>query len=308
MKLTFRRGFNKFVFLLLLVFIFILVLVNQKEINETLRQDYKQLLAEVRKIQAIQASFNIGAGTVVAPVKIKTAAQDEMQVVYIPEGEFLMGTDNPDYLTSAPAHKVYLDSYWIDKTEVTNAMYALCVQAGKCLDPLAAPGLNLYFGKSEYANDPVIYVTWYDAQEYCKWAGRRLPTEAEWEKAARGTDGRRYPWGDMSPDMEYLNFDGNIGHPIAADRYLLGASPYGILNMAGNVREWVSDWYSPVYYRNLPYANPRGPKIEVGTLKALRGSSFDDNSPESSIFARFAHDPTSPGRNRGFRCASDDNQ
>jgi formylglycine-generating enzyme required for sulfatase activity len=307
MNLTFRRGLKQLVLPLVLVLIVILVLATQKDIVENLRQEYKQVLVQVRKMQALQAASNTGSGTVGVPAKFKSSAKDGMQMVYIPAGEFLMGTDNPAYPNSRPEHKVYLNAYWIDKTEVSNAMYALCLQAGKCLDPLARPGLNPYFGKSEYANDPVIYVTWYDAEKYCSWAGRRLPTEAEWEKAARGTDGREYPWGSTPPSMEVLNFDMNIGQPIAVDRYLLGASPYGILNMAGNVREWVSDWYSPVYYRDLPYDNPRGPQIQAGMLKSLRGSSFDDSSPESGIFVRFAHAPDSPGRNRGFRCASDDN-
>jgi formylglycine-generating enzyme required for sulfatase activity len=225
-----------------------------------------------------------------------------MQLVYIPQGEFLMGSNDQDDPVSQPAHKVYLDAFWIDKTEVTNAMYAKCVQNRKCLEPLAISGLNPYYGKETYANDPVIYASWYYAKMYCSWAGRRLPTEAQWEKAARGSgDERLYPWGNKLPDMSLLNFDGNIGQPVAVDRYILGASPYGVLNMEGNLREWVADWFSPVYYQDLPYANPKGPP--TGTLKSLRGSAYDDHIRESRVFERFGHDPTSAGRNRGFRCA-----
>ena len=305
MKLTFRRGLKQFVFPFLLVLLAILALANQKAITESLRQGYKQMLTQAKKMQALQASSD-GSGTLVLPAKVKTSARDGMQLVYIPAGEFLMGTNNPAYPDSRPEHKVLLPAYWIDKTEVSNAMYALCVQAGKCADPLAKGGLNPYFDKPDHANDPVVYVTWYDAHGYCSWAGRRMPSEAEWEKAARGTDGRDYPWGNTPPDMQYLNFNMNIGEPLAVGLYPQGASPYGVLNLAGNVREWIADWFSPVYYRDLPYDNPRGPQAQAGMLKSLRGSSFDDNAPESAIFARFAHDPTSPGRNRGFRCAGDD--
>lgn len=307
MKLISRRGIIWLVVPFLLVVIAILVLATQKDIVESLRLEYKQALVQIRKMQALQASLSTSSSAAGVPTKVKGSAKDGMQLVYIPAGEFLMGTDSPDYQNSRPEHKVYLNAYWIDKTEVSNAMYALCLQAGKCMDALAKSGLNPYFGKPEYANEPVIYVTWYDADGYCKWAGRRLPTEAEWEKAARGTDGRDYPWGDIPPSMEYLNFDMNIGQPVAVDRYLQGASPYGVLNLAGNVREWISDWFSPGYYHVSPYANPRGPQVQAGLLKSLRGSSFDDTTPESSVYVRFAHDPNSPGRNRGFRCASNDN-
>lgn len=290
--------------LLLFVLIGLAVLISQRQI---LRQYYKQVVAEVRKNQAIQMSYAAGNGTAVAPVKTRVSAKDGMQLVYIPAGEFLMGSDDADDPVSQPAHKVYLDAFWIDRTEVTNAMYAKCVDSKNCLEPLSqSSGPNHYYGKAAYANDPVIYASWYYAQMYCVWAGGRLPTEAQWEKAARGPltssgDARIYPWGNTPPDMSLLNFDGNIGQPVPADRYALGASPYGVLNMAGNVREWVGDWFSPVYYRDLPYSNPKGPP--TGMLKSLRGGAYDDSLREVRVFERFGHDPTSAGRNRGFRCA-----
>src|SRR5688572_29241331 len=301
MKFTIQKPWIRWVGLVALFLLLGFTVLNHEQIIGVVRENYKQVLTQARKALAIQASYNADKSVSAAPAELKTSAQDGMQMVYVPAGEFLMGTNGPENWASTPAHKVYLDAFWIDRNEVTNAMYAKCIQAGKCVDPLAAPGLNPYFGKPAHAADPVIYVTWYDAQNYCAWAGRRLPSEAEWEKAARGTDGRTYPWGEQLPAIELLNFDGNIGQPIAADRYILGASPYGALNMAGNVREWVSDWFSVVYYRDLPYANPHGP--ESGTRKSLRGSSFKDGTPESPTFARFGHVPDSPGINRGFRCA-----
>ncbi len=298
MKSIFRKHQKQAVGILVVIFAGLALLVSQRE---TLRQYYKQGVFEIRKIQALQASTDVGAGTPIAPLKTRASARDGMQLVYIPEGEFWMGSDAQDDLASRPAHKVYLDAFWIDKTEVTNAMYAKCMDSGKCPEPLAASGLNPYFGKADYANDPVIYASWHYARMYCAWAGRRLPTEAQWEKAARGTDMRAFPWGNQPPDMNLLNFDGNIGQPVPVDRYPLGASPYGVLNMAGNLREWVADWFSPVYYRDLPYDNPKGPP--GGALKSLRGGAYDDHAREARVFERLGHDPTSAGRNRGFRCA-----
>ncbi len=231
-------------------------------------------------------------------VRIRFAPRDHMNQVYIPAGEFTMGTDARTGRTGDIQHKVYLSAYWIDQFTVTNAMYALCVSAGTCRRTAT---YDTYFGNPAYADYPVHYINWYDAEAYCKWEGGKLPTEAEWEKAARGVNGLRYPWGNAQPDAALLNFNAAIGSPVSAYSYWAGMSPYGLLNMAGNVQQWVADWYSPDYYEQSPYKDPAGPAN--GTLKVLRGGGFWDNSKEVQTFFRFRHDPTSSGAHRGIRCA-----
>mgnify|MGYP001157811964 CR=1 FL=1 len=260
------------------------------------------LHTQVRWMKAIIASYHWGADMPVMPIDSRVSPVDGMTQVFVPAGEFQMGTNEKNAQKNRPVHVVTLSAFWVDQTEVTNAMYALCVAAKKC--PLPAPGQNPFYGKSKYNDYPVVYVTWNAADAYCHWAGGRLPTEAEWEKAARGTDGRVYPWGDDPPDESRTNFDLNLDAPLPADRYPLGASPYGALNMAGNVREWVADWFHQYYYIVSPSENPQGPPS--GELKSLRGGSYLDGYSEIRTFNRFEHHPASPGINRGFRCVSDE--
>jgi len=258
------------------------------------------LHAQVRTARAEVASRDFGASMPVTPVETRLSPVDGMPQLLVPAGEFHMGTDEKDAQKNRPAHRVNLSAFWIDRTEVSNAMYARCVQAGKCPHP--GGKANPYFGDPKYDDHPVIYVTWRMAYAYCRWTGRRLPTEAEWEKAARGPDGRAYPWGNDPPDMRRANFDMNLGGTLPVDRYPLGASPYGALNMAGNVREWVADWFHEFYYLVSPLDDPPGPPKTA--MKSLRGGSYLDDANEIRVFNRFAHDPKSPGENRGFRCAA----
>jgi len=201
--------------------------------------------------------------------------QDSMTLLYVPEGEFLRGSeeDEPD---EKPQRSIYLDAFWIDKTEVTNEMYAACVNGGECRPPEANGSFtrNSYYDNPEYNNYPVIEISWEDARTYCEWTGRRLPTEAEWEKAARGTEGQTYPWGDQSPSEDLLNFSFNVGDTTEVGSYLAGASPYGALDMAGNVWEWTADWYDADYYKDAPERNPQGP--DTGGSRVLRGASWSN--------------------------------
>jgi formylglycine-generating enzyme required for sulfatase activity len=227
---------------------------------------------------------------------------DGMLMVEIPAGEFMMGKEDSIGPDDSPRHSVYLDTYWIDQTDVTNAMYAKCVQAGKCTYNIQHAPTDIHYGIPDYANHPVVYVTWYQAVEYCQWAGRRLPTEAEWEKAARGTDARPFPWGKKPVDSTLANYNGNINDTTPVGSYPQGASPYGLLDMAGNVRQWVADWFDALFYRNSPLQNPLGPGL--GEKRVLRGGSFKDPANGVHVTVRFAHVPGSAGMNRGFRCAS----
>jgi len=198
-------------------------------------------------------------------------------MVFVPAGEFLMGSSDADSdadYTEKPQHKVYLDAFWIDKFEVTNALYKRCVDAGGCSAPQAIrPYIRYpYYGNSQYDNYPVLTDLWNDAAVFCEWAKKQLPTEAQWEKAARGTDGRIYPWGNSFNKHMLNSSEGGRGDIAAVGSYPLGASPCGAMDMAGNVMEWVADWYNSNYYRNSPSRNPTGPSS--GSYRVLRGGMW----------------------------------
>ena len=224
-------------------------------------------------------------------------------VVYVPAGEFLMGSaetdSNRDPASEEPQHKVYLDAFWISKLQVTNAMFNACVAAGSC-NYSAGHATNPNYLDPLFANHPVVYVSWDMAQTYCRWTGGRLPTEAEWEKAARGPDGQRYPWGTDMARIKYANANNEVGNTTAVGTFPFGTSYYGALDMGGNVREWVSDWYDADYFSVSPVANPQGP--ESGDAKVLKGASYKDPWVYSRSANRLSHEPASPGAVRGFRC------
>jgi formylglycine-generating enzyme required for sulfatase activity len=240
-------------------------------------------------------------------------------MVYVPAGAFLMGSTDEDKLATSeekPQHSVSLDAFWIDKTEVTNRMYTLCVDAHVCTEPThgdSATRFNYYDDpQGRYEIYPVVWVNWPMAQTYCEWAGRRLPTEAEWEKAARGTDGRLYPWGNSQPDHDLANYDAYFGDTLNVGRYPKGASPYGAMEMAGNVDEWVADWYSATYYQTSPATNPTGP--DSGEKKVVRGGNYSHNPYNTSAYLLRAAQrwgflpamPASPDDKLGRASAGDD--
>ena len=251
-------------------------------------------------------------------------SSDGMVMMYVPQGPFTMGIAAGEALTECrkfredcdliwfadqgPPHLVTLDPYWLDQTEVTNTMYTLCVNAGICSPPRqqGSNRVDEYYANDQYADYPVVFVTWKQANTYCQWAGARLPTEAEWEKAARGTDGRLYPWGNSAPTCSLLNFNPFIENTCRDDTstardYPDGQSPYRIFNLAGNVAEWVMDWYDPDYYASSPSSNPQGPSN--GLTKILRGGSWFYDEEFVRATYRYKQDPRYYYSFTGFRCA-----
>jgi len=220
----------------------------------------------------------------------------------VPAGTLLMGSDN-DNPEERPAHSVYLDAYAIDEYEVTNRFYKACVDAGVCLPPVLVSSSTRpnYYGNQEFDDYPVVNVDWNMAKTHCEWRGARLPTEAEWEKAARGMDGQIYPWGNYAPNKDLLNYNQEVGDTTMAGSYEMGKSFYGIYDMAGNVWEWVNDWYDEAYYQTLPSTDPLGPS--AGHYRVLRGGSWSDDANGVRSSRRFGLDPTGAFNVGGFRCA-----
>ncbi len=230
-------------------------------------------------------------------------AVSETPMAMIPEGEFIMGFDGTQALEDErPAHKPWLDAFSMDLHEVTTAQYAVFLDAAKRPAPWQWETVDL----SLHGNRPVIGVDWFDADAYCRWKGKRLPTEAEWEKAARGTDGRLYPWGSQVPGKESANYalGARFSYSLVlmpVRSYEAGKSPFGLYDMAGNVYEWVHDWYGANYYEVSAARNPKGP--EQGQFKVLRGGSWSDLAKYLLTYGRFKLPPETRNSYTGFRCA-----
>jgi formylglycine-generating enzyme required for sulfatase activity len=227
-------------------------------------------------------------------------------MVLVPEGIFTMGDNNRD-VGEGPAHSVYLDAYYIDRYEVTNEQYMDCVDEKKCdwpanISSKTRPG---YYGNPEFGDFPVIYVSWDMARAFCTWRGVRLPTEAEWEKAARGVDSRSYPWGETDVDCSRANYNACGGDTVEVGSYESGKSPYEMYDMAGNVWEWVADWYQEDYYATLGNnpSNPPGPA--AGSERVIRGGSWTNTPNTISTTIRNSSDPSKIYNIVGFRCAMD---
>lgn len=223
-----------------------------------------------------------------------------------------MGSENGGD-NEKPVHTVYLDAFWIDQYEVTNKQYQACVDAGTCEPPSSASSYThpSYYGNSEFDNYPVLYVSWDKANRYCEvWAGGDLPTEAQWEKAVRGPSTgsgteRIYPWGNEAPNDGLLNYNSSVGDTTEVGKYPSGKSPYGAYDMAGNVWEWVNDYYQGDYYAMLgdSASNPAGPVS--GEYRVLRGGAWYDSDSNVRSAYRFRGDPTYTPTyfSFGFRCS-----
>ncbi len=263
----------------------------------------------------------------------RALSADGTVMVYVPPGQFEMGSDDSEvdralelcdmfyqggcqrewFEVEQPLHTVILDRFWIDQTEVTNGQYARCVGAGACEPPARASSdtRTAYYGDTAYEDFPVVNVSWEQANAYCEWIGERLPTEAEWEYAARGPEGRRYPWGDEYDGARLNSCDVNCGYSWAEEEfddgygdtapvgnYPPGASWCGALDLAGNVWEWTADWFGD--YAAGSQANPTGPSS--GTERAVRGDAADGTRAVSRSAARHGMSPNSLYQYTGFRC------
>ncbi len=239
---------------------------------------------------------------------------DRMEMVYVPAGEFEMGSSDGGS-DELPVHRIFMDSFWIDRTEVTNAQYRRCAKAGVCDEPNECDWGGSTYEDAERMDQPAFCVNWYSAQAYCEWTGGRLPTEAEWEYAARGPSANIYPWGnefdgelldfcDATCEYRHRNpaFDDDHARAAPVASYPEGASWCGALDMAGNVWEWVADWYGYNYYRESSAQNPTGPSS--GSSRVLRGGSWFDNERNVRSANRFFYTPLYRYYRVGFRCVA----
>lgn len=221
---------------------------------------------------------------------------DSSTLVFIPESKFIMGDGGEDN----PEHEVYLSDFWIYRTEVTNQQYALCVAAGKCSPP-KTENARKRLTERAFREHPVVGVDWEQAEAYCQWIDGHLPTEAQWEKTARGPESNLYPWGEGAPTCELGNFNDCIGQTNKVDEYPQGKSYYEVLGTVGNVFEWIEDWYQPQYYRESPDQNPLS--LQISQVRSVRGSSYSSPIDDLRPSKRFYLAPDQTRSDLGFRCA-----
>jgi serine/threonine-protein kinase len=241
-------------------------------------------------------------------IELQMSERDGAEMVFVPAGDFYMGSRDSDDANAdndeKPMHPVSLDDFLIDKFEVTNADFARFVEATGYQTDAEKEGLSRNWRDAAEGQDnhPVVYVSWNDAVAYCEWVGKRLPTEAEWEKTARGTDGKIWPWGNDWDEDKVNSSEAGPGHTTAVGSYPDGASPYGCMDMAGNVWEWVADWYQGDYYQAAPDRNPQGPN--QGVSRVVRGGSWALPQRLNRCTGRFGFLPWVSRDDLGFRCAS----
>jgi len=268
---------------------------------------------QVRAVNNLGTEYANGSGSAFWSFTSGDGVVNPGEMILIPSGSFQMGCDPEHffdfscYNLTLPLHEVYLDDYYIDKFEVTNTQYAACVSAGACSVPqdISSWSHEIYYGNPDYDDYPVINVTWQNVYDYCSWVDKRLPTEAEWEKAAKDSNLQTFPWGEASVTCDLANYSEDfssqcVGDTIQVGSYLAGASPYGLLDMAGNVQEWVNDWYAADYYSVSPLNNPTGPG--TGTKKVVRGGGCFSIGQDLTVHGRSSSSTYSD--TLGFRCAA----
>jgi formylglycine-generating enzyme required for sulfatase activity len=279
-------------------------------------------LIAVGAVWSVRRNSELKSATTPAQAQVKAVAGandfpvpggGHVKMVWVPAGEFTMGSN--EFGDARPIHTVYLGSYWIDQTEVTNAQYAACTAAGTCAPPESSSSSTRgnYHGNPDFGDYPVVMISWEDANTYCNWRDARLPTEAEWEKAARGTGAPTYPWGsglswtypwEDEVSCNQANFLGCKGDTTAVGVFVAGASSYGALDMAGNVLEWVADWYDADYYSSSDAnTNPMGPSS--GDYRVLRGGAWHNSVKYIRAAYRFRGRPDGSEDYIGFRCVRD---
>ena len=301
-----RQRVNLLAFTIVGIFVFILVILLLSGAYV-----YQKILAPAISIQATTIVDDVVDPESNNSIITETSDKDGMILVFVQAGEFIMGNDSGS-TAEKPAHNVYVDSFWIDRTEVTNAMYSKCVSDGKCPRPDSTNSntREKYYGNSEFDNYPVIFVSWNSANIYCEWANRRLPTEAEWEKAASWDEKNNrkitYPWGNRA-DCSLANYwapeGGCVDDTTEVGSYESGKSPYGAYDMGGNVGEWVSSLYAPYPYKLID-GRERG-SSSASDLRIVRGGAWYFPEDYMRVTYRSAPNHSLSNFSLGFRCAKD---